>query len=516
MTARRLALRLGFPQRRDVVAGVSVALVLVPQSLAYAELAGLPPVHGLYAAAAAPLAAALVGSSPYLQTGPVALTSLLTFGALAPHAAGGSTALVAYAALLALLVGMVRLALGLLRWGAVAYLMSLPVITGFTAAAATLIIASQAPALVGVDVEAENPVIAAGLVLGRPGQWSAASIGVGLATVVVLRLGRRVSAVFPWALAVTLAGLAASGFGLVSVAVIGEIPSGFPAVGLNLPWHAAPDLAVAAVVIAVVGFAEPASIARRYAAVDRTPWNPDKEFVGQGLANISAGLVAGYPVGGSFSRSALNRLAGARTRWSGAITGVAVLAMLPAAGVLSSLPLAVLAGLVIVAAASLVDLAPFGEYWRHSRLQFLVAVPTFAVTLAAAPRVEAGLLVGVGLALAVHLWRETRLQIEAALDGQTLHVRPHGVLYFASAPLLQLRMAALLAEHPDATKIVMDLHGLGRLDLTGLYTLRDLAEHARAADVTVEFDGVPDHATDRAHRVLGPIGPPHAGRTDVR
>jgi len=491
------------PCRGDIIAGISVALVLVPQSLAYAELAGVPPVHGLYAAAAAPVAAALIGSSPYLQTGPVALTSLLTFGALAPHAAAGSSTFAVYAALLALLVGIARLLLGLLRWGAIAYLMSLPVVTGFTVAAALLIVSSQVPGLVSVQAETTNPAIGAVRALSQPAEWSIPALVIGLATIAVIMLGRRISAVFPWVLVATAAGLAVSALGLVSVETVGQIPSGLPAISLDLPWHALPDLVVPALVIAAVGFAEPASIARRYAAEDRTPWDADREFVGQGLANLGAGLVGGYPAGGSFSRSALNRLAGARSRWSGAITGLAVLAVLPVASALSPLPRAVLSGLVIVAAVSLVNPSPFRDYWRYSRPQFLVAVPTFVVTLIAAPRVERGLLVGVGLALAVHLWREMRLEVEAWRDGETLHVRPNGVLYFASAQVLDVRMAALLREHPDATKVVIDLHRLGRLDLTGLYVLRDLAEQARAGNITVELEGVPEHAVDRAERVLG-------------
>ncbi|MPY81289.1 MAG: sodium-independent anion transporter, partial [Actinophytocola sp.] len=249
--ARLRALRPPPPTRGDVVAGVSVALVLIPQALAYADLAGVPPVHGLYAAAAAPIAAALAGSSPYLQTGPVALTSLLTFGALAPLAQAGTDRFASYAALLALLVGVARLALGLLRWGAVAYLMSLPVVTGFTAAAAILIVASQVPGMVGADSAALNPVVAAGEAVARPDAWSPAAILIGLVTIGIVVLGRRISAVFPWMLLATIAGLLLSSAGVVQVAGIGDIPAGLPAISLYLPWHAAPELALPALVIAV-------------------------------------------------------------------------------------------------------------------------------------------------------------------------------------------------------------------------------------------------------------------------
>lgn len=500
--------RLTRPTWGDLVAGLTVALVLVPQSLAYAELAGLPPVHGLYAAAVAPLAGALIGSSPYLQTGPVALTSLLTLGALAPLAATGSDDFIGYAAVLALLVGAIRLLLGLIRWGGLAYFMSLPVVTSFTVAAALLIICAQVPGLVGTEATSTNPVAAAGAALADPGGWQVAALVVGLVTIVVVLAGRRISRVFPWVLLVTVAGLVVAGLGLISVPELGPVPGGLPVPRLDLPWSAVPDLLVPAVLIALVGFAEPASIARRYAAQDRLPWDPDREFTGQGLANLAAGAFGGYPVGGSFSRSALNRASGARTRWSGAVTGGAVLAVLPAAGLLSALPMAVLAAIVVASVIPLVDLSSFRDYWRFSRTQFLVAVPTFVVTLVAAPRVERGLLVGVALALAIHLWRETRIHVDVDHDDEILRLRPEGVLYFASAPALGARLAALLDHHPDTRHVVVDLHRLGRLDLTGLLALRGFAEHAAAAGATVELRGVPAHARRLAARVFADRDPP--------
>ncbi|MEJ7705223.1 MAG: SulP family inorganic anion transporter [Geodermatophilaceae bacterium] len=163
------------PARGDVLAGLAVALVLIPQSLAYAELAGMPVVNGLYTAVAATLAAGIAGSSPYLQTGPVALTSLLTFGALAPLAHTGSAEFVGYAGLLALVVGVVRVLLGALRWGVVAYLMSQPVVAAFTVAAALLILTSQLPALVDVETTSDSPFIAATQAIAKPQDWSAAS-----------------------------------------------------------------------------------------------------------------------------------------------------------------------------------------------------------------------------------------------------------------------------------------------------------------------------------------------------
>ncbi|MBA0126633.1 SulP family inorganic anion transporter [Haloechinothrix sp. YIM 98757] len=496
---------LTLPRRGDLVAGLSVALVLIPQSLAYAELAGLPAVHGLYAAAVAPLAAALIGSSPYLQTGPVALTSLLTLSALAPLAETGTAGFAAHAALLAIVVGVVRLLFGLLRWGAVSYLLSQPVVSAFTVAAAILIIASQVPTLVDGDAGAANPFLGAAQALGAPGAWDAVAVGIGVATVLVVLAGRRISPLFPAVLLATVGALLLSAFDVVAVPVVGAIPAGLPPLDLGLPWEALPSLVVPGVVIALVGFAEPSSIARRYASMDRTPWNPNREFTGQGLANIVAGLFSGLPAGGSFSRSALNRLSGGRTRWSGAVTGLVVLAVLPAAGVLADLPTAVLAGLVIAAALSLLEVRPFTQAWRCSRPQFAIAVLTFVITLAAAPRVEWGIVAGVVLSLAVHLWREMRLDVTATHTGTTLHVWLSGVLYFASAPVLEGRLLALLAEQPDVYRVMVHLQGLGRVDLTGLLSLRSVIEHTRESGTEIELCDIPDHVAERAERVLGDL-----------
>ena len=495
--------RRGLPVRGDVVAGLSVALVLVPQSLAYAELAGLPAVHGLYTAAVATVAAGLIGSSPYLQTGPVALTSLLTFGALAPLADAGTRDFAVHAALLALVVGAVRLLLGLLRWGVVAYLMSQPVVSAFTAAAAILIVASQLPGLLDVRTDESNPLLAAGQALGDPGGWGAVSAVIGLATVALVIGGRRVSPRFPGTLVAIVAALGLSAVGWVSVTEVGDIPDGLPPLSSGLPWGAIGSLLVPGAVIALVGFAEPASIARRYAAQDRAPWDADREFVGQGLANLAAGAFSGYPAGGSFSRSALNRLSGARTRWSGVVTGLAVLAVMPVASVLSGLPRAALAGLVVAAVVTLVDFRPFLEAWRASRPQFLVAVPTFVATLVFAPRVERGVLVGVGLSLAVHLWRELRLELDVWTTHDTLHVRPQGVLYFASAPGLETRVMTLMAEGPDLRHVVVHLDRLGRLDLTGALVLRSLVEDMQRGDADVVIEGTQPQARRLVDAVLG-------------
>ena len=493
-------LRLPQPSRGDLIAGLSVALILIPQGMAYAQLAGLPPIHGLYAAAAAPILASLVGSSPYLQTGPVAMTSLLTLGALAPLAPEGSAEFVAYAALLAVVVGIVRLLLGLLRAGAFAYLLSEPAINGFLFGGAILIVASQVPPLVDVTSRSANPLAAGAGALADPSAWELAAVGLGLAAVVLLVLSRRLGPLFPAAPVVAGLGLLVGGLTAYPGQLVGDIPTGLPPVTFDLVWSALPQLLVPGAVIAIVGFAEPVAIARRFAAEDRQRWDPNRELVGQGLANLAAGIAGGYPTGGSLSRSSLNRAAGATTRWSGAITGLLVLAALPVADVLSPLPRAVLAGLVVAAALPLLDPRVFTRQWRLSPLQAGVAVATFGATLAFAPRVERGVLVGVGLAIAVHLWRELRLHVPAELsDDRTLHVRPQGVLYYASAPSLQDRLVDVVARHPDARRMVLHLSGLGRIDLSGMLMIRAVLSDL---DLPVTVSDVPEHSRRLVARVL--------------
>lgn len=483
------------PARGDLVAGVTVALILVPQSMAYAELAGLPAVHGLYAAAVAPLAGALVGSSPYLQTGPAPLTSLLTFSVVVALAAPSTPEAAVLAMGLAVLVGLVRLIVGLLRGGVIAFVMSQPVVTSFTFAAGATILASQLPALVGMTAGGGgNPATAALGVLSQPSRWSAQDLAIGILTILVMVLGRRVAPWFPAALVVIVGASVWSARTGYDGHVVGEIPIGLT-LGTMPPPGAMADLVLPAVLIALVGFAEPASIARRYAAEDRTTWDPDRELVGQGLANLASGMAGGYPVGGSFSRTALNRLSGARTRWSGAVTGLVVLALLPVAHLLAPLPQAALAGIVIAAVAGLLDPRPMLQYWRLSRPQMLVAGVTVAATLITAPRVERGLLLGIGTSLAVHLWRELHVPVASERLGTTLHLRPNGVLYFGSTPPLEHRLLAEISAHPDIDRVVIHLGRVGRLDLTGALMLRDTVADAAVRGIRVDFvDAAPAQA----------------------
>ena len=482
------------PSTGDVIAGVSVALVAIPQSLAYAELAGFPPEYGLYATALPALLAAIFVSSRYLQTGPVALTALLTFGALTTVAQPGGSDYLSSAALLALLVGLVRLLLGALRLGQIAYLLSEPVVTGFTAGAAVVIIASQLPKI--FDVYPEGGLIAAAAsALSRPDDWSWTAIAFAAGTVVLMLGGSRVHRLFPGVLAAVIIAVVVSGLGGYDGSTVGELAGGFIPIGLDFAWSATPNLLVPAIVIALVGFAEPAAIARTYAAADRLPWNPDREMVSQGVANLASAVSGAFPVGGSFSRSSLNRMAGATSPWSGAITGAFVMVVLPLVPLLEDLPTSVLGVIVIVVVVRLVDIKEMARLPFGSFPQAVVGAGTTISTIAFAPRVERGVLVGIALAVAVHLFRELEVSAPGELDGDRLIVRPTGVMWFFTVPYVERVVREELAGHPDIVTVIVDLTGVGRLDYSGAVALRRILERLSSSGAVVRVDGVPPSAS---------------------
>lgn len=488
----------------DLVAGVSVALVLVPQALAYAELAGLPPGVGLFAATLPAIAAAFFVSSPYLQTGPTALTSLLTAGALGSLAGAQPEDYVQLAALLALLVGGFRMAFGLMRLGIAAYFVSRPVLVGFTTGAALLIVGSQLPAVFGVEAADGRVVGRVATVLSRPDEWSLASLGLGALTLVITLFGGRIHKVFPSVLvAVAIAWLVAELMGYDGRS-IGEVPSSWPSFDLNLPWGFTWSLLVPALVIALVGFAEPSSIARTYAASDRRSWSADREFISQGVANLVAAVSGGYPVGGSFGRSSLNRAAGARTRWAGAVTGLAVLAILPIVGSLSSIPRAILAAVVIGAASGLFRFGQLAEMYRSSRWQAATAVATIVATVALDPRIDLAILVGLGASLLLHVSREMQFDLETTYSDRHLRMMPAGVLWFASINRVQERMLNEIENAPEVDRVTVDLSGIGRLDVTAAYELADMARNGRDNGIDWRFTGAAPHAERLMRAVVRP------------
>jgi sulfate permease, SulP family len=486
----------------DIVAGISVAVVLVPQSLAYAQLAGMPAYRGLFAASIPALIAAPLASSPYLQPGPTAISALLTFGALSTLATPGSDRYIELGLVLALMVGVIRIAVGLLHAGVLAYFVSEPLLVGFVPAAAIIIVASQVPGAVGTASSGGNELARAAHVLVHPSTWSSEAIAIAACVGILIVVSRHVHPLFPGVLLVLIGAILFSKLTGYDGPKIGTIHAGLPPLTTSVSAGDIPRLLVPAFVIALIGFAEASSIARTYAAIDRTGWDANREFVSQGAANVAAGFFGGFPVGASFSRSALNRLAGAKTNFSGLVTGLAVLAFIPLGFVLGPLPRAVLSATVIVAVLPLIRFDRIVEVARLSRPQLAVTLTAFVLTLALSPRVQWAIVAAIALSIAIHLNWELRLVVDVGADGPRLEIIPRGVLWFASARRLEDRFTGILAGHPETTELVIRLGGLGRIDLTGALALRELIQRSREAGLTVSVTGMPAHARRVLTRVL--------------
>lgn len=491
----------GRPARGDLLAGLSVTLVLLPQAVAYAVLAGLPPRSGLVVAGVSTIVAAPFVSSPLLQTGPTAITSLLTLGTLASVSATTGADVVGLAALLALLVGLVRVVIGWRGAGEVAYLVSEPVLLAFTSAAGLVIMLSQLPKLLGSDAAGDGVAVTALLALGDTGDWVITSLVLGAIAISVVYVLAEVNPLLPGVLIAAAGGIVAAIVLDLDVALVGDVPNALPVLDLGLPWSTVPQLAVPALVIGLVGFSEASAIARSFATESGQRWSADREFVSQGVANIAAGLVGGMPVGASFSRSAINRRAGATSAWSGVVTGVLVLVALPFAGIIEQLPKSVLAGIIVAAVLGLIDPRPWLELRNYSRQQFGIALITYVLTILFAPQIQWAVLIGVLLVIGAHLRRERKLEIDADVTSTTLRLHPVGLLHFGAVQRLEDQVRDLLADHPEVDRLVVHLGRVGRTDVTGALVLRRLLREAASRGIEVRLEDI----TATSRKIIGRV-----------
>ena len=410
MRLSKILFSLPKPQSGDVVAGISVALLALPQGLAYAELAGMPAKYGLYAAAIPSLLAAIFASSPYLQTGPVALTALLAYGALESLEEPFTEGFVELAALLALLVGGIRFLLGVFRLGKIADLLTDAVILGFTNGAAILIVFSQLPKSLGVQ-NSDSGILRSGWdAITTPGLWQFGAITFSVLTILIVLGGRLFNRLFPGVLVAVVFGIIISHLIDYSGPVVGELSGGFVSLKFNFDWTSFGDLLIPSAIIAIVGFAEPTAIARTFSKQDGSNWSPSKEFISQGIANMASAFSSSFPVGGSFGRSSLNKIAGAKTPWSGAITGAVVLGLLPLSSLLSELPSAILGATVIWAVMKLIKPLEFFDLVRNEPEQALIAMGTLFATLVTAPRIDRGIVLGVLLSFIAYLLKKFQVK----------------------------------------------------------------------------------------------------------
>jgi len=497
--------------RADLIAGITVALVLVPQSMAYAQLAGLPPYYGLYASFLPGIIAALFGSSRQLATGPVAVVSLMTASALEPIAGANPELYIAYAVMLAAMVGIFQISLGVLRLGVMVNFLSHPVVVGFTNAAAIIIGTSQLGKLFGVSVEkADHTYITVyNTVVEAIHSTHLETMLMAILALAIMILLKRFLPKVPGVLTAVVVTTVVSwwiGFEQMGGKVVGTIPEGLPALALpELDFKIVTQLMGTTVAIAIIGFMEAISIAKAMAASTRQRLDANQELIGQGLGNIFSSLSSGYAVSGSFSRSAVNFSAGAKTGFSAVITGTVVgITLLWLTPLLYHLPQATLASVIIMAVVNLVKIEPIKHAWMVERQDAAVAMITFMLTIIWAPHLDKGIAVGVILSLMLFLYRSMAPRVAILSrdpDGslrdaevrnlQTCRnitlIRFDGSLYFANTGYFEDKILERVALKQDLKFIIVDAEGINSIDATGEEMLSGLVDRLKDAGVELIF-----------------------------
>ena len=518
----------------DLLAAVIVTLMLIPQSLAYAMLAGLPPEVGLYASIAPLVAYAIFGTSRTLAVGPVAVVSLMTAATLGQIAPQGSVEYLAAALVLTLISGLILTLMGIARLGFLANFLSHPVISGFITASGLLIAASQLKHMLGVDAAGQNLLELLASLATSLGSVNGPTLVIGVSVLLFLYIARRflkpglrrlglpprpadmlTKAAPILAVAVSILATWALGLDARGVAVVGAVPAGLPP--LTLPgfevglWR---ELFIAALLLSLIGFVESVSVGQTLAAKRRQRIDPDQELVGLGSANIAASFTGGMPVTGGFARSVVNFDAGAETPAAGAFTavGIAVAALL-LTPLIAYLPIATLAATIIVAVLSLVDFAAIRHTWAYSRCDAVAMLVTIGVTLLHG--VESGILAGVGLSLALHLYYTSRphsavvgrvpgtehfrnvQRHQVETDPELAILRVDESLYFANSRYLEDTVLDLAARQPGLRHIVLACQAVNVIDASALESLEAINARLRDAQVRLHLAEVKGPVMDR-------------------
>jgi SulP family sulfate permease len=521
----------------DAVAAIIVTIMLIPQSLAYAMLAGLPPYIGLYASILPLIAYGIFGTSRTLAVGPVAVISLMTAAAAAKIAAPGSALYIEAALVLAFLSGLMLVAMAVLRLGFLSNFLSHSVISGFISASGILIAASQLKHILGVKAGGDTlPDILTALA-GQAGAINLPTVLIGTAATAFLfwvrkslkpllvkaGLGPRmadviakagpVAAVIVSTLSVALLNLDAAG-----VKIVGAIPQGLPP--LTIPSFDAElwsSLLGGAALLSLVGFVESISVAQTLAAKRRQRIAPDNELMGLGAANLAASFTGGFPVTGGFARSVVNFDAGAETPLAGALTALGILlTALLLTPLFHFLPQAVLAATIIVAVLSLVDLAALPRVWRYSRHDFIAMAATILVVLGVG--VEPGIVTGVALSLVLFLWRTSRPHVAIVglvpetehfrnvdrhrvwVSDTVLSIRVDESLYFANARALEDRIYAEIAARPALRHVVLMCPAVNLIDASALESLEAIQHRLHDAGVAFHLSEVKGPVMDALRR----------------
>ena len=503
----------GSTVKADAIAGITVALVLIPQSMAYASLAGLPPYYGLYAAFLPVMVAALWGSSSQLGTGPVAVVSLLTASAITPLAAIGSPEFIALAIMLSFMVGAFQLMLGVFKLGVVVNFLSHPVIVGFTNAAAMIIALSQLNKIFGVEKPRSEFFLGdIWQMILNLGDTHYATLIFGVVSVVGIMVAKKKWPKLPGVL-IAVAGTTivswAIGFENMGGAVVGTIPEGLPS--LSMPTFNMEVFGVMftnAIIIALIGFMEAISIAKAMAAKTKERIDPSQELIGQGLGNLLGSISSAYPTSGSFSRSAVNMNAGALTGMSSVYTGIIVLiTLLFLTPLLYHLPKAVLAAVIMTAVFGLINFSAVKHAWKASRHDGIASIVTFVATLAFAPHLDKGIMIGAGLAILLYLYRTMSPRVAILgryKDGtlrdvkvnnletseQIIAIRFDGSLYFANVAFFEDAILEAVSDKPNAEYVLVVGDAINQLDASGEEVIHHLLLRLRENNIQLVFSGL--------------------------
>ncbi len=519
----------------DLIAGAITAILLVPQGMAYALLAGLPPEMGLYASIVPPFVYAFFGTSRALAVGPVAVAALMVASALGHYAGGDQALWLTGAMILAAETGLILLVLGLFRLGALVSFISHPVLSGFTSGAAVLIMTSQIKHLTGIELERGHALETLHAFVQQLDQLHTVTLAFGVVAIVALLLGRQ-----PLVRMLQRLGMSARGATLASrtaplavvigstvaaallgadrshdLAVVGGIPAGLP--WPSLSFFAAEgwlELFPSAVLIALVGYVESVSVAKVLAARRRQKIDANKELTALGITNMAAAVAGTMPVAGGFSRSVVNFDAGAQTQLAAIITAmlVAFVALFFTAW-FYYLPNAVLAAIIVVAVAQLIDLDTARRTWAYDRADGAALAVTFVAVFVLG--IELGLLVGIGLSLALYLWRTSRPHMAVMgrvpgtehfrnvnrhvveTDPSLVVIRIDENIYFANAAQVEEYVAQHLTAMPEARHVLLVMTAVSYIDASGLEMLEHLEEDLSHAGVTLHLAEVKGPVADR-------------------
>ena len=518
----------------DLVAAVIVTVMLIPQSLAYALLAGLPPEMGLYASILPIVLYAIFGTSRVLAVGPVAVVSLLTAAAVGKIAIPGTPEYIAAAITLAFMSGIILLGLGLFRLGFLANFLSHPVITGFVTASGIIIAASQMKHIFGVNADGHNILEIATSLRESIIELNWITLLIGSLTTVFLLwvrkgflplllkigLNQRVSDIFAKAgpiIAIVATTLIAWSFSLTErgVKVVGEVPQGLPPISLpSFSMDIWTSLIGSAILMSLIGFIESISIARTLAATKRQRIDPDQELIGLGAANVGAAFTSGFPVTGGFSRSVVNYDAGAETPAAGAFTAIGLgVASIFLTTLIFYLPKATLAATIIVAVLALVDFSILKKTWIYSKADFAAVAATMSVTLIIG--VELGVIAGVLISILSHVYKSSRphiaivgqipgtehyrnvLRHDVLVNPQVLTIRVDESLYFANTRFLEDRIYSEVAKQSEIKHVILMCSAVNAIDMSALESLELINERLRLGGIKFHLSEVKGPVMDK-------------------